>query len=105
MATIKLTHDSEHSLEMFMDYCASNFGNKACKKLQDKINKKIVQLAQFPLSCSPEPYLYGHPENYRSCVIQKPIKMIYHYVEAIDTLYIDNFWDMRRNPDALKGDI
>ena len=88
-----------------MEYSSQQFGRKALLRFREKVTTKIIQLQKYPLTGFPEPLLSNYPIQFRSCVIQKPIKMIYHYVEAIDTLYIDNFWDMRRNPDALKGDI
>lgn len=88
-----------------MEYSSQEFGRKALLRFREKVTKKISQLQNYPLSCSPEPLLSKYPIQFRSCVIQKPIKMVYHFVEESDTLYIDNFWDMRRNPDALKGDI
>ena len=105
MVKVVWTKKSHISFDYTFNMCADDYGMKSANKLYDLVYKKIDLLIKFPLSCSIEPLLYGEPENYRSCIIRKPLKMVYHYVEESDTLYIDNFWDMRRNPDALKGDI
>ncbi|MBR4324521.1 MAG: hypothetical protein IKP73_03220 [Bacteroidales bacterium] len=43
--------------------------------------------------------------GFRACIVPKPIKMVYHYNKDTYTVYIDNFWDMQRNPGSLKKDI
>lgn len=105
MVGITWTDRAKLSLKNHLIYSETYFGPKAANKLAKLTQKKVDQLQKYPLTGFPEPILSNRKENFRSCVIQKPIKMVYHYVEESDTLYIDNFWDMRRNPDALKGDI
>ncbi len=105
MAKIIWTDKAMESYDQNFIICEELFGRRATQRFDDAVFKKVNQITKYPLSCSPEPLLSNYSIQFRSCVVQKPVKMVYHYVEETDTIYIDNFWDMRRNPDALKGDI
>lgn len=105
MAKIIIAIKAKNSFKSFVEYSCQQFGRKALLRFREKVTHKINQLQKYPLTGSPEPLLSNYTIQFRSCVVQKPVKMVYHYVEETDTIYIDNFWDMRRNPDALKGDI
>ena len=105
MAKIIIAIKAKNSFKSFVEYSCQQFGRKALLRFREKVTHKINQLQKYPLTGSPEPLLSKYSIQFRSCVVQKPVKMIYHYVEESDTLYIDNFLDMRRNHDALKGDI
>ena len=39
---------------------------------------------------------------FRYCTLRKRHKLIYHYSEAKDTVYIDDIWDMKMNPKTLR---
>ncbi|MBQ5451795.1 MAG: type II toxin-antitoxin system RelE/ParE family toxin [Bacteroidales bacterium] len=105
MAEIKIAVKAQISLKDFMLYSEEEFGQKALKKLQEKVWQKIADLEKFPEIGFPEPLLSNREECFRACIVQKPIKMVYHYDKDADTDYIDNFWDMRRNPASLKKNI
>ena len=105
MAKIVWTIKAQSRFDSIFETCIDEFGHRSANKLYDLVFKKVDQLVKYPVSCSPEPLLNNRKENFRSCVIRKPLKMVYRYIEHIDTVLIVNFWDMRRNPDALKGDI
>lgn len=105
MAEIVIAVKAQESLRDFLAYSVEFFGETAMKRLREKVNKKILGLQAFPEIGFPEPLLSEREENFRACIVQKPIKMVYHYDDKTDTVYIDNFWDMRRNPYTLKGDI
>jgi len=105
VAEIVIAAKAQVSLRDFLKYSVEYFGEKAMKRLREKVNKKILGVQSFPTIGFPEPLLSERKENFRACIVQKPIKMVYHYDEENDTVYIDNFWDMRRNPDTLKKDI
>ena len=105
MAKIIISVKAQESLRDFMLYSKEVFGQKALKNLQKKVNHKIESLETFPEIGFLEPLLSKRAENFRACIVQKPIKMVYHYDKDTDTVYIDNFWDTRRNPETLKTDI
>ncbi len=105
MVKVVWTIKAQTRFDSIFETCADDYGIRSANKLYDLVYKKIDRLIKYPLSSSIEPLLVNYQKKFRSCIIRKPLKMVYHYVEESDTLYIDNFWDMRRNPDALKGDI
>ena len=105
MAKIVIAVKAQVSLKDFMLYSEEVFGQKALKNLKKKVNQKIKGLETFPEIGFHEPLLSKRKEGFRACIVQKPIKMVYHYDKDTDTVYIDNFWDMRRNPENLKKDI
>jgi len=105
MAKIIISVKAQESLRDFMLYSKEVFGQKALKNLQKKVNNKIEGLESFPEIGFPEPLLSNRKENFRACIVQKPIKMVYHYDKDTDTVFIDNFWDTRRNPDTLKTEV
>ena len=105
MAKIVWANKASDSLDKNIEFCEENFGRKATNRIYNLVFKKIIQLEKFPLTGFPEPLLSERKEYFRSCIIQSPIKMVYHYDEESDTVFIDNFWDMRKNPNSLKKEI
>ena len=105
MAEIVWSKKARESFDKCVEYTEDNFGERIANRFYDKVFKDIDRIEFFPEIGFPEPLLSERKENFRACIVQKPIKMVYHYDEKNDVVYIDNFWDMRRNPDTLKGDI
>jgi plasmid stabilization system protein ParE len=105
MAKIEWSVKAQNSLDDNFNYTAEYFGEKTAQRFYTKVFKKITDLETFPEIGFPEPLLSKREEGFRACIVQKPIKMVYHYDKDTDTVYIDNFWDMRRNPESLEKDI
>lgn len=92
-------------LNAIIDYGVPEFGMVAFNRLDKKIQEIIYRLEQFPESFPPEPLLINNYILFRSCILRKRHKIIYHYVKEKDTIYIDDIWDMRMNPENLKKRI
>lgn len=105
MAKIEWSIKAQESLDERFEYTVNAFGKKTAQLFYDKVFKDVKRLETFPEIGFPEPLLSKRAENFRACIVQKPIKMVYHYDKDTDTVYIDNFWDTRRNPETLKTDI
>ena len=52
-----------------------------------------------------EPLLSNRPMAYRSVVINKLNKMIYYISNTDDVIYIVDFWDTRREPNAQAAQV
>ena len=105
MAKIEWSIKAQESLDERFEYTLNTFGEKTAQRFYEKVFKDVKRLETFPEIGFPEPLLSKRAENFRACIVQKPIKMVYHYDKDTDTVYIDNFWDTRRNPETLKTDI
>lgn len=64
-----------------------------------RFTKKLIGLN--PNLGIKEPLLEDMPGNHRSIVVGRLNKMVYHVVE--DHIEVSAFWDMRREPGALKA--
>ncbi|MBQ6306236.1 MAG: hypothetical protein IJK78_06705 [Bacteroidales bacterium] len=85
---------------------------KYIQKEFGKISKdnfmKNVQLTRNLIGTNPylgilEPLLENEPGNNRSIVVNSFNKLVYHIVD--DHIEVSAFWDMRREPDSLIGQI
>ena len=92
-------------LNAIIDYSVPEFGMVAFKRFDTRIQEIESRLSKFPESFTPEPLLKNDKVLFRFCLLRKRHKIIYHYVEAKDIVYIDDIWDMRMNPDRLKQRI
>lgn len=88
-------------LNAIIDYSVPEFGMVAFNRLDTRIQEIESRLSKFPESFTPEPLLKNDKVLFRFCLLRKRHKIIYHYVEAKDIVYIDDIWDMRMNPDRL----
>ena len=86
-------------------YSEAEFGRKAAKSFFNNVTNATKRLEAFPLIGFPEPLLAGKEELFRSRIIQKNFKLIYHYSEANNIVYIDDLWDTRKEPNKLKKRI
>ena len=89
----------ESIIDIFVEYAGSRYAMKFSKLVDDKLNK----LLRFPEIGFIEPLLADKRSLYRATIIYHNYKMIYR-VDG-DTIWIVAFWDMRMNPDRLKGMI
>ena len=82
-------------------YSKEEFGSLAAKRFYEKVCQRTTRLEKYPLTGFLEPLLEGHKEGFRSTIILKTLKLVYHYVKESDIVYIDDVWDMRRAPSTL----
>jgi len=105
MAQIVWTQQGWEEYRNCLLYAKEEFGAKAAKRFFDNVSKRTRRLEQYPLTGFIEPLLVERKENFRGSVIQNSFKMIYHYVEEDDIVFIDDIWDMRRNPKTLSARV
>ena len=92
-------------LNAIIDFGVPEFGMVAFNRLDKRIQETENRLEQFPESYPLEPLLLNDHIMFRSCILRKRHKIIYHYNKAKDTVYLDDIWDMRMNPTTLKKRI
>ena len=80
-------------------YIQKEFGAKSRLKFIDEVKHTMQLLVTNPELGSVELYLEGAPVRYRSIVVQRLNKIIY-WING-DVIEIVDFWDCRRDPDAL----
>ena len=80
-------------------YILTTFGEKTFDKYGDKLLHVAGLLADSPNIGRIEPLLEHRPKLYRSLVVTKRSKLIYH-IDG-ETIYIVDVWDTRREPKKL----
>lgn len=83
------------------------FGEKAARKLNDRIEECTARLRRFPASGFIEPLLTGRPILYRSILLNRRFKLIYFSVliKGVEYVEIVDIWDTLLNPKILKEKI
>lgn len=100
---IALSKRFQDRWDVYLDYCISNYGNTVADKKLTTLTNILRRLTSFPESGFEEPILKGHSKQYRAVLFDKRFKIIY-FVDT-DTVMVENFWDTKRSPKSLKGDI
>lgn len=98
-----ITDFAKNQIRETAKYILREFG----KTSKDRFIKN-VQLTRNLIGINPylgilEPLLENEPGNNRSIVVNSFNKLIYHIVD--DHIEVSAFWDMRREPDSLIGQI
>lgn len=86
-----------------IDYIVEEFGVRAAEKFYKKTEEWQNVLSSSPMAGKTEPLLNNRSRLYRSIVITKQCKLIY-YIED-ETIFIVDFWDVRREPEALAAQV
>ncbi len=73
---------------------------RAAVKIVKNIQSILVLVAQNPNIAPAERMLDDRPEGFRSFVVRKRHKVIYHVND--DIIEVVAVWDCRRNPDLLR---
>ena len=79
----------------------SLFGEKAFRKLRDKIAASLKRIEWSARYGSLEPALANEDGEYRFVLLNKRFKMIYRVVDE-EHIHVVTFWDMRQNPDNMR---
>lgn len=82
-----------------LTYVHDEFGLKAAKELQANVNRWVKRIACNPEISAPEEFLKNETHQYRSKIVGKYNKLVYWYDST--TIYISDFWDMRRDPSNM----
>jgi plasmid stabilization system protein ParE len=101
MAQIVWTERAWNEYRKQLLYSKEEFGAKAAKHFFNNVSKRLLRLENYPLTGFIEPLLTNFKEGFRSTVVLKNFKLVYHYVPENDIVYIDDVWDMRREPSSL----
>ena len=86
------------------DHIKEDFGRNAEQKFKAKFREAIRLLADNPYLGPVEPLLAERAQCYRSVVVGSLNKMVY-YIEEEKTIYVVAFWDCRREPETLAGQV
>ena len=90
---------AKKSLHIVEDYILREFGEKKRVEFMAEAEKVALQLEIYPTMGKEEPLLAHRKKRYRSYVITRLSKMIYH-VDG-ETVVIDVIWDTRQSPNRL----
>lgn len=96
---VKWSKKALTALDSAIDYGYKTFGEKATTEFYLRIKKHEVYLQDNPNIGSPEQLLSERKSDYRSIVVHKHYKMVYHITR--DTVWISDLWDTRREPQKL----
>jgi len=97
---VLITNFARQKIRETARYIQSEFGKKYRDLLLYKVQETRLYLATNPHLGSIEPLLSNRPTTYRSVVITKLNKMIYCIDDTNAIIYIVDFWDTRREPEA-----
>lgn len=86
-----------------LTYIKEEFGLKAAKELKANVDLWISRIARNPEISAPEEFLKNEAHQYRSKIVGKHNKLVYWYDST--TIYISDFWDMRREPSKMSKRI
>ena len=98
---IVLSENALFMADAILSDSRSLFGEKAFRKLRDKIVSSLKRIEWSARYGSLEPALADEDGEYRFVLLNKRFKMIYRIVDE-NHIRIVTFWDMRQNPDNMK---
>ena len=104
MMRIVIIDRADAQVQATADHIKEDFGRKAEQKFKAKFREAIRLLADNPYLGPIEPLLAERTQTYRSVVVGKLNKMVY-YIEEDTVIYVVAFWDCRREPDTLAGQV
>ena len=92
---------AKKSLHIIEDYILREFGENKRVEFMSEAEKVAIQLESFPNMGKEEPLLAHRKKCYRSYVITRLSKMIYHIDERRELIVVSDIWDTRREPKAV----
>ncbi|MDL2309891.1 type II toxin-antitoxin system RelE/ParE family toxin [Parabacteroides sp. OttesenSCG-928-B22] len=90
------TEDAISQFHAAYNHILETAGVNAAKRIAHKIEKSAARLATHPQMGPIEEYLKQKPEGYRSLVVHKNYKLVYHIEDQI--IYISALFDCRQSP-------
>lgn len=84
-------------------YINQEFGKRPAQELAEKVDQWVTWMSENPEMSPQEPLLSDRVIFYRSRRVGKYNKLIFK--NTATTLYIVDFWDMRREPSCLASRI
>ena len=101
---VKMTAFAKQQICEIAKYIHEEFGKKYSDNFLGKVKKTKRNLVNNPHLGPEEPLLSDLPNHYRSIVVNNLNKMVY-YIDDNSTIYIVDFWDVRREPRILSNRI
>lgn len=98
---IVLSENALFMADAILSDSRSLFGEKAFRKLRDKIVSSLKRIEWSARYGSLEPALADEDGEYLFVLLNKRFKMIYRIVDE-NHIRIVTFWDMKQNPDNMK---
>ncbi|MCR4957298.1 MAG: type II toxin-antitoxin system RelE/ParE family toxin [Prevotella sp.] len=101
MTAVIWHEEASSQLERHLLYAKEEFGAATVRRWLKQIDDIVNSLRKYPVSYTPVRELKDCELLYRGCTVMQNFKLIYYYDELIDTVFIEQIWDMRRNPAKL----
>lgn len=101
---VRWTERAKKSLHIVEDYILQEFGEHKRTEFMTQAEQVSIQLEKFPNMGKLEPLLAHRKIPYRSYLITRKTKMIYYVDSDLQSVFISDVWDIRREPKhASKG--
>ena len=101
---VVITEFAKQQIREIAKSIQKSFGKKYRNNFIQKVKEARLLLANNPHLGIVEPLLSDSPKGYRSMVVTKLNKMVY-YVDDDTTIYVVDFWDVRREPSTLASQV
>ena len=106
MSKIIWREDALHLLVQYVNHALEEFGESTAQRWQTEIKQIEWRLERYPDSYPPEELLPIRNILHRRChLMHRRFKLIYHYDESTDIVYVEDIWDTRMNPKTLRRRI
>ena len=93
-------------LSQYINNALEEFGESTAKRWYSEIKQIEWRLERYPDSYPPEELLLGRKILHRRChLMHRRFKLVYHYDEIADIVYIEDIWDAKMNPKILQRRI
>lgn len=102
MAKIIWKESARQLLAQYIINAFEEYGESTAKRWEKEVYDIEWRLERYPDSYPPEELLQGRKKLHRHChLMHRRFKLIYHYDETSDTVFIEDIWDSKMNPKAL----
>ena len=101
--TVVWLEQADKALSQTADYIAAEYGQRSMDKFMGKVDEVGLLLEDNPYLGPVEPLLADRASTYRSVVVAKVNKIVYRIMD--DRIEIADFWDVRREPQALADEV
>ncbi|MDR2912657.1 MAG: type II toxin-antitoxin system RelE/ParE family toxin [Alistipes sp.] len=99
---VLVTISAEGRLRDIFDFYRDRAGRNTAAKIVTKIREHANALGAMPFMAPVEQSLNGEQTEFRSLVVAKRYKIVYHVAKDVETVYIVDIWDCRQSPESLK---
>lgn len=100
---IKWTATATRGKQNVASYIRRRFGDSYRTDFLQEVRETVQVMKRHPDVGPIEPLLADLPQTYRSVVVARLSKIVY-FIDG-DVIYIADFWDCRREPATLAGQV